>query len=418
MSLHPPVKDWKKYKVTSAIGNRQGGFHKGIDLATPIGVPAYAIDNMTITHEGVYGKLFNIPNDPKHPDYPYRNEILIWARLDNGWTVKYAHLNETVVNIGERVQKGKFIGSTGNTGNSSGAHLHLEISDSKRAGNAQYIDFREHLDPVGAIGSIGEDPKMIVELQQQIAKLQADTQASINSMNGQLSSLARQNNELTKQLESSNSERNILKAENINVTSAFAELKIKYESVAQENEGYKIKIDNLEKMVDKLTDDIHDQNSDTQKLINRNNDLETKIEAAKGLAVLPGALTHDQKPFPLMSKWTSWSTEAKTMKMKVFRAFVTHYNPVFWGVIIVNILNAIPQFLDPLLGLAIPYVPTEYLWLFSGVYAAIKAIEKLRLAYLKVQAKINKMYEEANKSLQNQAMVQEAMIMTNLEVMK
>lgn len=97
--------------VTSRYGSRSRGFHTGIDLAGKTGSPVYAADGGTVTFagwSGGYGKVIKI----KH---------------DNGYETYYAHLSSINVSNGTKVAKGSFIGRVGNTGNSTGPHLHFEI---------------------------------------------------------------------------------------------------------------------------------------------------------------------------------------------------------------------------------------------------------------------------------------------------
>lgn len=83
--------------------------YPAIDLPTYTGTPAYAIHSGTVSYVSGgcgYG-------------------ILITA--DDGASYKYCHLNSRSVSSGARVNTGQLIGYTGNTGNSSGPHLHLEL---------------------------------------------------------------------------------------------------------------------------------------------------------------------------------------------------------------------------------------------------------------------------------------------------
>lgn len=89
--------------------------YPAIDLPTPTGTSAFAMTAGTISHIGGscgYG-------------------ILITA--SNGATYKYCHLNSRSVGSGARVSAGQRIGYTGNTGNSFGPHLHLEVRASAGA---------------------------------------------------------------------------------------------------------------------------------------------------------------------------------------------------------------------------------------------------------------------------------------------
>jgi LysM repeat protein len=86
--------------------------HPGIDIALPEGTAVVASDTGTVTFAG-----WNI--------YGFGNLIVI--NHGNGFETFYAHLNGINVVPGQIVYQGNVIGSTGNTGNSSGPHIHFEV---------------------------------------------------------------------------------------------------------------------------------------------------------------------------------------------------------------------------------------------------------------------------------------------------
>lgn len=86
--------------------------HPGIDIALGEGASVIASDTGTVTFAG-----WNI--------YGYGNLIVV--NHGNGYETFYAHLNSINVVPGQIVYQGNVIGSTGNTGNSSGPHIHFEI---------------------------------------------------------------------------------------------------------------------------------------------------------------------------------------------------------------------------------------------------------------------------------------------------
>jgi lipoprotein NlpD len=104
--------------LTSKYGQRSGNFHAGIDLAAPIGTPVVAADDGEVIHAA-------------DQTTGYGNLVIIKHR-DNFFTV-YGHLSEILVESGERVRKGQVIGKVGNTGRSTGPHLHFEIRHRKDA---------------------------------------------------------------------------------------------------------------------------------------------------------------------------------------------------------------------------------------------------------------------------------------------
>ncbi|RMD55159.1 MAG: LysM peptidoglycan-binding domain-containing protein, partial [Candidatus Thermofonsia bacterium] len=86
--------------------------HRAVDIALPEGSPVYASDTGTVTYAG-----WNV--------YGYGNLIVI--NHGNGYETFYAHLSAINVVPGQIVYQGNVIGATGNTGNSSGPHIHFEV---------------------------------------------------------------------------------------------------------------------------------------------------------------------------------------------------------------------------------------------------------------------------------------------------
>ena len=106
-------------RISSNFGMRKhpiSGFnkmHKGVDFAAPTGTPIYAGGNGVVEYvgrNGGYGKYIRI-------------------RHNNGYKTAYAHLSSynNGISKGVRVNQGDVIGYVGNTGNSTGPHLHYEI---------------------------------------------------------------------------------------------------------------------------------------------------------------------------------------------------------------------------------------------------------------------------------------------------
>lgn len=117
-------------KVSSEFGLRSNPFggsryevHEGIDFAGPVGQPILATADGTIVtadYERSYGNHVKI-------DHGYQYETL------------YAHLSRMTVQLGDRVQRGDVIGYLGNTGRSSGPHLHYGIYRNGQALNPRYF---------------------------------------------------------------------------------------------------------------------------------------------------------------------------------------------------------------------------------------------------------------------------------------
>lgn len=99
--------------ISSNMGSRWGSYHRGIDIARPSNYSIKASDNGVVTFAGWDGS--------------YGNKIVI--NHNNGYTTLYAHLSEIYVSVGQVVPQGFVIGKMGTTGNSTGIHLHFEVSN-------------------------------------------------------------------------------------------------------------------------------------------------------------------------------------------------------------------------------------------------------------------------------------------------
>ena len=107
------TKDWKwptsRYTISCAYLCYSG--HYALDISAYVGQPVYAADNGVIVQAGWNGA--------------YGYSILI--NHNNGYYTRYAHLSKVDVSVGQVVAGGQLIGKAGNTGNSTGPHLHFEI---------------------------------------------------------------------------------------------------------------------------------------------------------------------------------------------------------------------------------------------------------------------------------------------------
>lgn len=98
-------------RLSSGFGTRWGRAHEGIDLAAPIGTAVYASDGGVVIWagtKGTYGKFIMIDHG-------------------GGYVSAYGHLSKYSVSVGDKVYKGQKIAAVGNTGRSTGPHLHFEI---------------------------------------------------------------------------------------------------------------------------------------------------------------------------------------------------------------------------------------------------------------------------------------------------
>ena len=109
--------------VTSRFGSRWGSTHKGIDIGAPKGTPikAAAAGTVTLAQYGYSGG--------------YGNYVIV--SHGNGIQTVYAHCNTLNVKVGQKVSQGQQIATVGNTGRSTGNHLHLEIRVNGVAQNPQ-----------------------------------------------------------------------------------------------------------------------------------------------------------------------------------------------------------------------------------------------------------------------------------------
>lgn len=98
-------------RISSKFGPRWGGYHKGVDIANPIGTPIAAADGGKVIFSGWKG------------DYGY----IVIIDHENGYHTYYAHCSKILVSKNTRVYRGQTIAKVGSTGNSTGPHLHFEV---------------------------------------------------------------------------------------------------------------------------------------------------------------------------------------------------------------------------------------------------------------------------------------------------
>ena len=105
------------FEISSDFGARQdpftgiGALHEGLDFTADVGTPVRATAPGRVVraaYAGAYGQLVEIDHG-------------------NDYTSRYAHMRKVLVRVGDHVQRGEPVGELGNTGRSTGAHLHYEI---------------------------------------------------------------------------------------------------------------------------------------------------------------------------------------------------------------------------------------------------------------------------------------------------
>ena len=97
--------------ISSRFGSRWGKIHEGIDIASNLGNQIYSAFDGSVIYAGW--------------ENGYGNLIEIQSQGDI--TVFYGHCSSIGVKLGEQVKRGDVIGKIGNTGNSTGPHLHFEV---------------------------------------------------------------------------------------------------------------------------------------------------------------------------------------------------------------------------------------------------------------------------------------------------
>ena len=118
--VYGPVmqEDWTNL-ISSNFGDRvhpitkERKSHNGVDIAVPRGTKIYsAVKGTVVLAE-------------------YSSSAGNWVKVqtESGWTVVMMHMDSLAVSAGQEVEKGDFLGYSGNTGNSTGPHLHLEVRD-------------------------------------------------------------------------------------------------------------------------------------------------------------------------------------------------------------------------------------------------------------------------------------------------
>lgn len=108
--------------ITSPYGSRKGGFHPGVDIGNARGTPVVAAADGIIVQV-----VSGCREGAKSCGGRYGNHITI--EHSNGTRTRYAHLSKTSINVGQTVSQGELIGAIGNTGSSTGPHLHFEVEN-------------------------------------------------------------------------------------------------------------------------------------------------------------------------------------------------------------------------------------------------------------------------------------------------
>lgn len=116
---------WRRHPIT-----KRRSYHQGLDFANKVGTPIYATANGVVKKTG-RKKLFG-------------NYITLNHKF--GYQTKYAHLDKVLVKSGDTVTRGQIIGLMGNTGRSTGAHLHYEV-----------LRYNKHRNPTAYLNKLESD---------------------------------------------------------------------------------------------------------------------------------------------------------------------------------------------------------------------------------------------------------------------
>lgn len=114
----PAIKPMSGTYTYHSFGMRRDPFlgimrrHEGVDIHNDIGTPVYATGDGTVQYAGATGSSYGIALEVNH---------------GFGYKTWYAHLSKVVARSGQKVKRGQLIAYSGNTGRSTGPHLHYEV---------------------------------------------------------------------------------------------------------------------------------------------------------------------------------------------------------------------------------------------------------------------------------------------------
>jgi hypothetical protein len=120
-------------RLTSGFGARWGTFHYGIDLAAPMHTPEYAAADGVVLRAGSASGF----------------GLAVYVLHESGDVTVYGHMDEILVSPGDYVEAGDTIALLGNTGQSTGPHLHFEVHQGGEGGTK--------IDPIGWLRDRGVD---------------------------------------------------------------------------------------------------------------------------------------------------------------------------------------------------------------------------------------------------------------------
>lgn len=114
----------QNYTISSVFGNRNGEFHRGLDMAAAQGERIYAVKS---------GRVIKAEFHTSWGNY-------VAIQHEDGTTALYAHQQQSIVKVGNTVSQSQIIGYVGNTGNSTGSHLHFELCKDSSLSQGMLVD--------------------------------------------------------------------------------------------------------------------------------------------------------------------------------------------------------------------------------------------------------------------------------------
>ncbi len=147
--IPPILPDRDRYRISSSFGRRtdpksgRPAYHRGMDFAAKKGEPVY------LTGDGVVETVrFDLRG--------YGNQIVVDHGF--GYKTRYAHLSFINVAEGMKLKRGECIGNVGNTGKSTGAHLHYEVIYKGNPTNpANYMDLTMTVEEYSTMAKVSEN---------------------------------------------------------------------------------------------------------------------------------------------------------------------------------------------------------------------------------------------------------------------
>jgi hypothetical protein len=114
-----PADSW----LIQTFGNYQPNGHTGVDFPVAVGTPVRAAASGVVQHVGWYSGSY--ADNPYWISPSFAGFVLV---IDHGSFVGiYAHLSSSPVNVGQQVSEGDIVAYSGNSGGSTGPHLHFEV---------------------------------------------------------------------------------------------------------------------------------------------------------------------------------------------------------------------------------------------------------------------------------------------------